>query len=125
MPDTDKIRLKGMVFSASVGVADWEREIPTRLEIDLEMQTSLQKPCTTDNVHDTINYSEAYDIVRAAVDRRHYNLLESLAEEIAGDILKRLQCRSITVSIRKPHPPVKGACAFAEVEITRNETGRM
>jgi len=37
-----KISLKNMLFSASVGVSGWEREVPTSLEIDLEIEADLK-----------------------------------------------------------------------------------
>ncbi|RJP26064.1 MAG: dihydroneopterin aldolase [Candidatus Abyssobacteria bacterium SURF_5] len=124
MSANDKIILKGMLFSASVGVSDWERDVPTSLEVDLELQADLQKACMSDNLHDTINYSELYDLVGETVGSRHHNLLESLAQEIADGVLKQHACRSVIIRIRKPHPPVKGVCAYAEVEITRSSRER-
>ena len=108
-----------MIFAASIGVAEWERDVPTIIEIDVEILAELRKACTSDNLHDTINYSEVYESVYKAVESRHHNLLESLAHQIAEDIVEHRQCRSVTVRIRKPNPPVGGVCAFAEVEITR------
>jgi dihydroneopterin aldolase len=115
----DKITLKNMLFAASIGVADWERDVPTIIEVDVEIDADLRKACTSDNLHDTINYSEVYESVCQAVESRHHNLLESLAHQIAEDILARRHCRSVTVRIRKPNPPIGGVCAFAEVQITR------
>ena len=108
-----------MIFAASIGVAEWERDVPTIIEIDVEILAELRKACTSDNLHDTINYSEVYESVYKAVESRHHNLLDSLANQIAEYIVEHRQCRSVTVRIRKPNPPVGGVCAFAEVEITR------
>lgn len=115
----DKITLKNMLFAASIGVADWERNVTTIIEIDVEISADLWKACMSDNLHDTISYSEVYESVCKAVESRHHNLLESLAHQIAEDILQRRDCRVVTVRIRKPNPPIGGICAFAEVEIAR------
>jgi dihydroneopterin aldolase len=113
-----------MVFSASVGVADWERQVPTKVEVDVEIETDLRKACLSDNLHDTINYSEVYEQVGKIVASRHHNLMEALAQKIADGVLGLSGApgiRCVTVRIRKPNPPFKGICAFAEIVISRRK----
>ena len=121
MQETDKITLKNMMFKASIGVTDWERRVPTTVEIDIEVGADLRKACISDDLHDTINYSEIHNAVNRTVVSRHYNLLESLAQEVADAVLDQSRCLAVTVKVRKPNPPFPGMCAYAEVEIIRNK----
>ncbi len=124
MEDSEKITLKNMVFWGFVGAAEREREVKTRIEVDVEIHADLNKACKSDDLNDTIDYAKLHDLIREVIDRRHHNLIESLAEEIAGEALGLGDCGKVVVRVRKPQPPVGGSCDAAEVEITRHKVGR-
>ena len=124
MEDSGKITLSNMAFSAYVGVAGWERDVRTPVEVDLEICADLKKACKSDNLNDTIDYAKIYDVVAEVVDGRHHNLLESLAAEVADAVFGLCDCYKIVVRIRKPQPPIGGMCDHAEVEIVRHKPRR-
>jgi len=124
MENTDKITLRNMVYWGSVGAAEWEREVGTRIEVDIVVYTDLKKACMSDDVNDTMDYAKLHDLVGEVIGGKHHNLLESLAEEIAGLALGLGGCEKVVVRVRKPHPPVDGPCDDAEVEITRHKVSR-
>jgi dihydroneopterin aldolase len=124
MKDREKVTLKNIDCMGSVGVSDWERKVRTRLAIDIEIQADLSKACKSDDLNDTISYAKLYDLAYEVVTRKHHNLLESLAQEIADAVFTLHDCDIITVRIRKPHPPVNGACDYAEVEVVRHKANR-
>ncbi len=113
-----------MVFFGAVGVAQWERETLTRLEVDVEIHADLEKACKSDDVNDTINYSKIYERVGEIVAARHHNLLETVARDVADGIIDMYECERVVVKVRKPHPPVSGICDYAQVELIRFGTER-
>ena len=119
MERSEKITLKNLAYSGYLGVAEWEGDVRTPIEVDLEIHADLRKACKSDDLDDTIDYAMVYDLVGKVVTGSHHNLLESLADEIADEILQFCDCDKIVVRTRKPHPPVSGMCDYAEVEIVR------
>jgi len=115
----DKIRLKKMVFAACHGVEPHEKNVPARIEVDLEVETDLRTAGHTDDLNETVDYSRLYGAVARIVTGTSRNLLESLAEEIAACVLRTEGCRATTVTVRKLNPPVGGVCDSAEVEVRR------
>lgn len=124
MENSEKITLKNMAFSAFVGAAEWERDVRTRIEVDVEIHADLRKACASDSLDDTIDYAMVYDLVSEVINGKHHNLLESVAEEVADAVFGSCECKKIVVRIRKPHPPVGGPCDHAEIEITRHNSKR-
>jgi dihydroneopterin aldolase len=124
MKDSDKITLRKMVYWGPVGAAEWEREVGAVVEVDIELHADLGRACKSDALNDTIDYAKLYGLVGEVIAGRHHNLLESLAEEIAGAALGLGDCEKVVVRVRKPHPPVGGPCDNAEVEITRRQASR-
>ena len=122
MSNSEKITLKNMVFSAHIGASEWERDVLTRIEADLEIHADLTKACKSDDLSDTIDYGRVYDLIREVITIKHHNLLESVAEDIAEAVIGMCDCHTLVVRIRKPHPPVGGPCDHAEVEIVRHKS---
>ncbi|RJP74366.1 MAG: dihydroneopterin aldolase [Candidatus Abyssobacteria bacterium SURF_17] len=124
MQNNERITLKNMLLAGSIGVADWERKVPTRIEVDLELYADLKEACKSDDLNDTIDYAKAYELVNQVIKARHHNLIESVAEEVASAVLKLCDCQKVVVRVRKPHPPLSGMCDYAEVEIARHRGNR-
>ena len=66
------------------------------------MECSLIKPSESDKVEDTVNYSELFRIVKAIIEGKPHNLLESLAKNISDRILLDYDIYSVSVTIKKP-----------------------
>ena len=115
----DKIRLRRMVFDACHGVEPHEKNVPARIEIDLEVESDLSEAGHTDDLGKSVDYGRLYDEVAQVVTGPSRNLLESLAEEIASRVLGIEGCSAVTVTVRKINPPVGGPCDCAEVEVRR------
>jgi len=116
----DKITLEGMVFYGFHGIDPAERELGQRFVVDLEVQRDLRAAGLSDDPEDTINYSRMYRLVKETIEGPGHNLLESLAETIAGQILGGFDVESVRVRVKKPEVPMKGSIlSHASVEIFR------
>ena len=117
---TDKIILKGMRFYGYHGVNPEEKALGQTYLVDLEADADLEVPGKTDSLDDTISYSHLYRAVRAVMEGESRNLLEALAEEVARKLLTEFALDGVAVTVKKPHPPVKGSSIdFAAVTIFR------
>ncbi|MBI5020234.1 MAG: dihydroneopterin aldolase [Ignavibacteriales bacterium] len=118
MPQKDIIRIKNASFYAYHGVASDEQNLGGKFEVDVEIHADLSASFDTDELKETVNYESVYSFIKNAVTRRKHYLLESLASEIARGLLKEFQVIDLVrVTVRKPHPPVKGVIDYVEVEV--------
>lgn len=115
----DRLRLKNMVFYGYHGVFDAERELGQRYEVDLDLWMDLRGIGLQDDLDAAVNYVDVYAIVKEIVEEREFNLMEALAETIAGEVLSAFSVDAVTVSVRKPQPPAGGLMDSMEVEIHR------
>ena len=102
MENRDQIILKGMRFYGYHGVNPEERSKGQKFVVDLTVECSLIKPSESDEVEDTVNYSELFRIVKAIIEGKPHNLLESLAKNISDRILLDYDIYSVSVTIKKP-----------------------
>jgi dihydroneopterin aldolase len=116
----DRITLRNMHFYGHHGVDAAERDLGGRFSIDVELVRDLTRAGETDDLHDTVDYKAAYDLV-AQIQRRGFNLLEALALNIARGILGAFDVDEVTVRVRKQSVPLGGLIDHAEVEMTRRK----
>jgi dihydroneopterin aldolase len=99
---SDLIRVVDLEVFAHIGVPDAERRDPQRLLISLEMSVdSFSHAAGTDSLTWTINYADVVEHVKHVTARRARKLLETLAEDLAFDLLKTFAIKKITIEIKK------------------------
>jgi 7,8-dihydroneopterin aldolase/epimerase/oxygenase len=115
----DYIRLNKMVFRGYHGVWDEERQVGQRFEVDVEFVGDIAAAAKSDNIRDTIDLYQVYQIVEKIVTGKTFKLVETLAEKIAAALLRQFSVNELRVCVRKPNSPVPGICDGIEVEIVR------
>ncbi len=118
---TDRIVLANMVFQARHGVNDWEKAEAQRFEVDVELAVDTHAAGLDDDLAKTVDYRRVYETTREIVESRSFNLIEALAEAIAGAILGGQELvREVVVRVRKPEVQLGGPLDHAAVEIRRS-----
>ena len=109
-----------MTFYGFHGVNPAEKELGQRFVVDLDIFSDLAKAGQTDDLGDTVDYSEVYRTVRDVVEGPSHNLLESVVAAIAERVLAAHDVQAVRVRLMKPQVPMKGSVlTHAAVEIFR------
>ena len=120
----DRIILQGMRFYGYHGVNPEEKAQGQGYLVDLEAEIDLARPGLTDAIEDTVSYTHLYRAVKTIMEGDSRNLLERLAQEIAGRLLADFPLEAVTVTVSKPNPPIKGSFIdCAAVRIRRRRDG--
>ena len=93
------IRLHDMRFYAYHGVMEQEQRVGGYYLVSLTIEADLTKAICTDDVSDTVNYAELYELVKneMAIPSK---LLEHVAGRIGQRVLDRFpQVTALTVSV--------------------------
>lgn len=124
MVNRDKIQLRNLTFYANHGVNPEERALGQRFVVDVTLFLDLRAAGQTDDLSRTINYAEAFKLIRGVVEGTPRALIEAVAEDIAAVLLSHTLARRVMVRVAKPWAPVKGMVAgdvAVEIERTREE----
>ncbi|CAN5895900.1 dihydroneopterin aldolase [soil metagenome] len=118
----DHIMLEGMQYYGYHGVNPEERMQGQRFLVDVTLFADLRRAGISDDLTETINYSEVYRDVREIAEGEPRNLIEAVAGDIASRLLDRYPlASSVTVTVRKSEAPIKGSfLTAAGVTIHRN-----
>lgn len=117
---SDRILLHAMAFDGRHGALEGERAEPQPFEVDVEMTLDLRLAGETDDLAATVDYGAVFEVARRVVETTSRDLLESIAGEIAGDVLAGWPAvDEVVVRVRKMRPPIRGRLAWAGVEVRR------
>lgn len=121
---SDRVVLAGLEFLARHGVNDWEKVEPQRFEVDLELALDVRPAALADDLAQTVDYRGVYDTTRRVIEDNTFDLIETLAEAIAREVLgANAAVEEVTVRVRKPDVDLGGPLAYAGVEIHRRREG--
>ena len=98
----DTIYLHELKIDTVVGIWEWERRIRQTVVIDLEMGADIRKAAASDSIDDTLNYKAVAKRVQQFVSESSFQLVETMAERIAGLILDEFGVPWVSVKVNKP-----------------------
>ncbi len=113
---TDRIDLKGIEVLAKHGVLEHEQEKAQVFRADVTVITDLSKAGESDDLDDTLDYSELALEVREVVGSESYKLIETVAARVADAIMSNPRVSGAVVTIHKPGAPMD--LVFEDVSVT-------
>lgn len=100
-PAPDQIEIRNLRVSTHIGVPDEERSTAQELLVTLLIQPNLTFRAMEDAIGNTVDYAAVCETVQRTAAERPRRLIETLAEEIADDLLAAHRIWRLTVEIRK------------------------
>ena len=98
----DNLSIEGLKVDTIIGVYQWEREVKQSVIIDLVLEIKSTRSGFEDSIEFAVDYVAVSDMVSNLVQSSSFLLIESLAEAIAGKLLKEFAIRSIRLKLSKP-----------------------
>ena len=122
----DRIILEGMKFYGYHGRNVEERVLGQPFEVELEAELDLTAAGVSDDIEDSVSYTDLYRVAKRHLEGQGKNLVEAVADAIASEILDAYPVESVRVRVMKVRPPIKGGVlsgAGVEVFRRRAESG--
>lgn len=98
----DKIFLNDIKVDTIIGLYDWERKTQQALRFDLEMDWDIRKAASSDDIADTLDYGAIAATIVEFVKASHYQLIETLAEDLAALLLDQYPIPKLKLTLSKP-----------------------
>ncbi|MEV7826686.1 dihydroneopterin aldolase [Microbacterium enclense] len=119
MAAADHITLTGVRAYGYHGVYADERREGQEFVVDAVLTLSLRRAAETDDVADTVHYGELAERLVAVVAGEPVDLLETLAQRLADDVLTDERVDAVTITVHKPQAPIPVPFGDVAVTITR------
>ena len=111
------ILLENMRFFARHGVYEEERINGGHFAVDLKLKINADAAILSDDVSDTINYADVFDLIAKEMQQPS-RLLEHLAGRIVQSVQKQYpSILNMEIKVSKLNPPLNGETDKASVVI--------
>lgn len=98
----DIVYIRDLRIDTIIGIYDWEREVRQTISLDLEMATDIRQAAATDDIQYALNYKAVSKQLIAFVEAASYELVESMAEEIARIVRDEFNVPWLRLRLSKP-----------------------
>ena len=120
MEQRDRIHIKNLEIFAKHGVFPEENVLGQKFVVSAVLFTSTREAGQTDDLTKSIHYGEVSHFIRRFLEDHTYQLLETVAERLAEELLlKTERLEGVRLEIKKPWAPVGLPLETVSVEIER------
>jgi FolB domain-containing protein len=113
----DRITIKDLEVFYRVGVSEQERSAAQRLLLTIEIDHGFDAAAKKDHLSATIDYFAVTQRLLGFGEGREWKLIESVAVEVAGTVLREFGGAAIEVEVKKFILP---QAAYVSVRVARH-----
>jgi len=98
----DTIFVRGLTVRAILGIHPEEREKPQPVRISFAMASDAAAAAREDRIEHALDYARACERVAALTIEGRFQLVETLAEQIAALLLREFPTPRVRIEVEKP-----------------------
>lgn len=118
----DRIELRGLNVRGTHGVFDHERADGQDFVVDITVWIGLADAAASDDLSETYDYGVLAERAAAIVAGPARNLIETVAAEIAEDVMADHRVHAVEVAVHKPRAPIPQT--FTDVAVVARRSRR-
>ena len=96
-----KILIKNLTLDLKLGYYDFEKDRPQKVKFTLEINYRDKNPTNDKDLKSIVNYDKIVKLIKKLVKNKHYNFLETLAEDVFDELFKDKRIDKINLQIEK------------------------
>ena len=115
-----KILIKELTLDLKLGYYDFEKEKSQKVKFSLEIDYEDKKPTNDKDIKSIVNYGQVVRFITNLAKNKHYNFLETLAEDVFDVLFKDKRIGKIMLQIEKLE--IIKECASVGIQITKKRS---
>ena len=115
-----KILIKDLTLDLKLGYYDLEKDKPQKVKFTLEVDYRDKKPTNDKDLKSIVNYAKIVKLIKKLVKNKHYNFLETLAEDVFDELFKDKRIDKITLQIEKLE--IMKDCSSVGIQISKKRS---
>ena len=115
-----KVLIKELILDLKLGYYEFEKEKVQKVKFNLEIDYKDKKPTNDKDLKSIVNYGKIVKLVKKLVKNRHYNFLETLAEDVFDELFKDKRIDKITLQIEKLE--ILKDCSSVGIQISKKRS---
>ena len=115
-----KILIKDLILDLKLGYYDFEKIKTQKVKFSLEIDYEDKKPSNDKDLKSIVNYAKIVKLIKKLVKNKHYNFLETLAEDVFDELFKDRRIDKITLQIEKLE--IMKDCSSVGIQISKKRS---
>ena len=115
-----KVLIKELVLDLKLGYYDFEKEKTQKVKFSLNIDYEDKKPSNDKDLKSIVNYSKIVKLIKKLVKNKHYNFLETLAEDVFDELFKDKRIDKISLRIEKLE--IMRDCSSVGIQISKKRS---
>ena len=115
-----KILINELILDLKLGYYNIEKEKAQKVKFSLEINYKDKKPTNDKDIKSIVNYGQVVKLIRKLTKNKHYNFLETLAEDTFDVLFKDKRIGKITLKIEKLE--ILKDCSSVGIQITKKRS---
>ena len=115
-----KILIKELTLDLKLGYYDFEKDKPQKVKFTLEIDYRDKNPTNDKDLKSIVNYDKIVKLIKKLVKNKHYNFLETLAEDVFDELFKDKRIDKITLQIEKLE--IMKDCSSVGIQISKKRS---
>ena len=115
-----KILIKELTLDLKLGYFDFEKNKPQKVKFTLEIDYRDKKPTNDKDLKSIVNYDKVVRLIKKLVKNKHYNFLETLAEDVFDELFKDKRIDKISLQIEKLE--IMRDCSSVGIQISKKRS---
>ena len=115
-----KILINELILDLKLGYYNFEKEKPQKVKFSLEIDYEDKKPTSDKDIKSIVNYGQVVKLIRKLTKSKHYNFLETLAEDTFDVLFKDKRIGKIMLKIEKLE--ILKDCSSVGIQITKKRS---
>tara|TARA_Y100000816_G_scaffold165902_1_gene118905 strand:+ start:172 stop:591 length:420 start_codon:yes stop_codon:yes gene_type:complete len=115
-----KVLIKELILDLKLGYYEFEKEKDQKVKFNLEIDYRDKKPTNDKDLKSIVNYGKIVKLVKKLVKNKHYNFLETLAEDVFDELFKDKRIDKITLKIEKLE--ILKDCSSVGIQISKKRS---
>ena len=115
-----KILIKELILDLKLGYYEFEKEKSQKVKFTLEVDYRDKKPTNDKDLKSIVNYSKIVKLIKKLVKNKHYNFLETLAEDVFDELFKDKRIDKISLQIEKLE--IMKDCSSVGIQISKKRS---
>ena len=115
-----KVLINNLILDLKLGYYDFEKNKPQKVKFSLEVNYEDKKPSNDKDVKSIVNYAKIVKLIKKLVKNKHYNFLETLAEDVFDELFKDKRIDKISLRIEKLE--IMKDCSSVGIQISKKRS---
>ena len=115
-----KILINELILDLKLGFYNYEKEKPQKVMFSLEIDYEDKKPTSDKDIKSIVNYGQVVKLIKKLTKNKHYNFLETLAEDVFDVLFRDKRIGKIMLQIEKLE--ILKDCTSVGIQITKKRS---